>query len=657
MKVLIDVECNALIKPTKIWCIVCKNIDTQEQRIFRNLTEDETERNAFLEYSTKVRTWVGHNFLGYDWPVLHALLGMVDVHIAEHCIDTLIISKLVNYSRVGHSLESYGIEFEYAKGKNSYPDFFKEWSQGLEDYCVRDVEICGKIYDRYRSVVNDPAWNSSIILEHKFQLICNSLTDNGFAFNHIAAQKLLDQITQDLAVLDKDIAEAFPPREVLIREFTPKLTKFGTISRTSVPRSLWPDIHKYEAGQTYQHTRFDDFNPSSHKQIIQVLNEAGWKPEEKTQSHIETERELHRARYDRKEDRALDIRVLSDKLLILRNTGWKVNEHNLSTLPTSAPRQARTIAKRILLEARRRTLVEWLGLVQSDGRIHGRYYGIGAWTHRMAHQSPNTANIPSPLNINGTVKLFGKEMRELWCAPEGRLLVGVDAEGIQLRIFAHYINDPEFIDALVKGKKDDKSDPHSLNQRILGPVCKTRQSAKRFIYALLLGAGMDKLAAILECSKDEAKEGLDRLLQRYTGFADLKRTAIPKDAKRGYFIGLDGRRVPIPGDTQRDREHLAMSGYLQNGEAIVVKRAACRIDEYLVHEKELREWLFVNIVHDELQSEVPLNERIALRVAEIKADAIRTAGEELGLRCPLAGSYWNDDHKRYTIGKDWYVTH
>ena len=189
----------------------------------------------------------------------------------------------------------------------------------------------------------------------------------------------------------------------------------------------------------------------------------------------------------------------------------------------------------------------------------------------MAHQEPNTANIPNEFDTQGHIKLLGKELRSLWQAPKKRLLVGVDAEGIQLRIFAHLIDDKEFTDALVRGKKSDKSDPHSLNQRILGGVCKSRAAAKRFIYALLLGAGLWKLSQILECSDAECREALDRLLQRYTGWAKLKSEDIPRDARRGYFIGLDGRKVSIPGASVGERKHLAMSGYLQNGEALVMK--------------------------------------------------------------------------------------
>lgn len=655
MKVVCDIEANSLHNPTKVWCIVCKDIDTGEVHKFRRVTDDQEALERFRAFSGLVHLWVGHNFLEYDWPVLVRLCGVTSPNISDHCLDTLILSRLVHYSREGgHSIERYGQEFGIEKGK--FNDWTK-WSQEMEDYCERDVEICFRIYRSLLHIITDPQWHSAIQMEHRFQLVVNDLHDFGFAFNSDAGTKLLDSVTLDLRKLDAEIEAAFPPREVLIREFTPKATKFGTISKTSVPRTLWPHIHLYEVDKTYRHTRMEAFNASSHKQLIQVLTEAGWRPEDKTQTHIETERELNRLKYTRKDLRPLDLKKLSDKLEILQRTGWKINEHNLGTLPETAPPPARLLAKRIMLEARRRTLTEWLGLVQDDGRIHGKFLGIGAWTGRMAHQLPNTANIPREFKEDGSPKLLGKEMRSLWIAPKRRLLVGVDAEGIQLRIFAHYINDPEFTDALVKGSKADKSDPHSLNQRILGSACKSRQAAKRFIYALLLGAGPAKLAAILDASASDTKKALDRLLERYTGWTFLRKEVFPKDANRGWFVGLDGRKVPIPGDTQRDREHLCMSGYLQNGEKIIMARAAISIDDQLLTAKRLRHWFFCNLVHDELQSETKNSLDFALKVAKIKADAIRQAGEELGLRCPMAGSYYNDDIKDYTIGTNWYRTH
>jgi DNA polymerase I len=485
----------------------------------------------------------------------------------------------------------------------------------------------------------------SITLEHKFQLVINNLAIVGFNLNVKKASSLLTRVKDELDVLDKDILKEFPPKEILIREFTPKATKFGTISRTSVPRSLHEEIGNYEVGKTYRHTKLVDFNPSSHKQIISVLNDAGWSPTDKTQTHIETERELNRLRYQRKGANELDIETLRVKLKTLEKTGWKVNETNLATLPSSAPSPARALAKRILLESRRRTLTEWLAIAQDDGRIHGRFQGIGAWTHRMAHQAPNTANIPTE------AKLYGNEMRALWCAPKNRLLVGVDAEGIQLRIFAHYIDDPEFTKALVEGKKSDGSDPHSLNQRVLR--AKSRNIAKRFIYAYLLGAGLGKLAQVLETSEDEARSALERLVERYRGLAYLKENIIPSDARRGWFVGLDGRRVAVPGETAGERKHLLMSGYLQNGEAIVMKRATLKWFDLL----KSKNAMLVNLVHDEWQTEVPNNYELALEIAKIQADSLREVGEELKLKCPLAGSYWNDEHKTYTIGTNWSKTH
>lgn len=651
LRVIVDIETNSLIRPSKIWCIVCKEVESGKISIFREPLTNEQEKEKFLKYASKITQWIGHNILGYDYPVLRDLMGLRLSDPAGISLDTLIVSKLVDYSRLnGHSIEAYGEEFNLPKGK--FNDWTK-WSQEMEDYCVRDVEITHRLYSHLLRYSSDPAWQPSIRLEHSFQLVVNDLSHNGFYFNAGKATHLLSRVEVELKKLDDKILAAFPPKEVLVREFTPKLTKFGTISRTSVPRALHHEIHRYECGQTYKHTRLVPFNPSSHKQIIEVLNAAGWQPIDKTQSHIDHERGLRQSLRGTGEG-SRSPSVQGDNLARLKITGWKVNENNLATLPETAPEPARLLAKRILLESRRRTLTEWAGLVSlEDGRIHGRFYGIGAWTHRMAHQRPNTANIPNDLDTQGKVKLLGKELRSLWTCPKKRLLVGVDAEGIQLRIFAHYIDDPEFTKALVEGRKDDKTDPHSLNQRILGSVCKSRAGAKRFIYALLLGAGLGKLSQILECDEQEAKSALDRLLERYAGFAYLKQTTIPRDGKRGWFKGLDGRKVQIPGDTEGQRKHLAMSGYLQNGEAVVMKQATLKWHDRLSDHKAL----LVNFVHDEWQTEVPNNMEIALHVAKVQADSLRIVGEELDLKCPLAGSYWNDDHKDFTIGTNWYQTH
>lgn len=646
MKYVIDIETDSLTNVKHIWLVVVKCIETGEYQYFRNITKDENERERFSWFVSALRperdNLIGHNILGFDCPVLVSTLKLHPEVLPALCLDTLILSKLIDYSRKGHSIEDYGLEFGFEKIK--FKDFSK-YSKEMEEYCVRDVDICERVYLMYARYVSNAKHWPSIVLEHKFQLVVNQLHNNGFGFNVHKAGNLLEGVTAKLEELDKDILDAFPPREILVREFTPKATKFGTISKTSVPRTLWVDIPNYEVGRTYRQTRTEAFNPSSHKQIITVLNEAGWHPVDKTKTHIDAEREFNRGR---KKDP-----VLAAKLVDLKKTGWKINETNLETLPPRAPKAARLLANRILYESRRRTLTEWLDLCSADGRIHGRFYGLGAWTHRMAHQNPNTANIPNEYDTAGKKKLLGKELRSLWSAPKNRLLVGCDAEGIQLRIFAHYINDPEFTDALVRGRKDDKTDPHSLNQRILGSCCKSRAAAKRFIYALLLGAGISKLAEILGCSETEAREALDRLLVRYSGWQQLRENVFPRDAKRGWFEGLDHRKVRIPGDTEGSRRHLCMSGYLQNGEAVCMKLATLKfIDKLKDYDS-----LLVNFVHDEWQVECPNNVGVAVELGKLMSNSLAQVGDDLKLNCPLAGSFYNDDLKDYTIGTNWSVTH
>lgn len=749
MKVIIDIEANGLIDPTEIWCVVCKDVETCHTCVFERLTTDASEAARFREFASSVTCWIGHNLLSYDLRVLN------DLHIytpPDDCDvhDTFVISKLVDYPRQGHSIEAYGEEFGLLKG--DIKDFSRYTPEMLE-YCKRDVDINHKVYLKYKKYIDDSLkekFGRGIPLEQNFQYVVNKMEKNGFYLDVPVVEKLLKKVETRLAELDAAFVSAFPPRLKLIREITPKETKYGTISLTSIPKHLRGDLTVFSVGAPFSYCDWVSFNPGSPKQVVQVLNEAGWRPEEKTDGHKDTEREYNKLKRMRTRPRELDIRMsaLYTALNKLAVHGWKINENNLATLPTTADPAARTLAERILYESRRKTLVEWLSLtrlnikvekksideniakfggtknignenttlspitasrskimidllkskrlnancveennhslsitiipaeqsagysaadaiavldgLRSEGlqssitstRVHGRFSGIGAWTHRMSHQKPNMANIPNEFTLDNSVKLLGKELRQCWRAPKGRLLTGVDAEGIQLRIFAHYVDNAELIHALVSGDKKKKTDPHSYNQGVLGDVCKSRAAAKRFLYALFLGAGNDKLASILECSRGECDLALERLLTQYPGFAILKSDVIPSDARRGWFEGIDGRKVRIPGEDIGTRRHLAMSGYLQNGEAVVMKTAAVIADPQLIQFNSF----IVDIIHDEAQNETPNNLDIALEVANIWDKAIIEAGEIYGLKCPMAGSYIND-HGKYTIGTNWYMTH
>src|SRR6266853_4424806 len=643
MRVAIDIEANGKENPTKIWVICCLDIDTGVLYTFRKVSDDEQERVRFLDFCSNIHCYIGHNIIAYDFVHLQRLLGFHPPNLSySSCIDTFIVSKLNNYSRKSHSLESYGEELNYPK--NLFSDWSK-YSQELEDRCATDTRLNSLVYHSlWNSYIKFSCNQSAISTEQEFQHDCIGLSNNGFGFNTNRCVVLLEKVTKELKELDDDIGRSFPPRLYCIREITPTLTRYGTLHKKDFRWVEDGDLSEFNGGP-FCRCAFKPFNPSSHKQIISVLHTAGWRPTSRTKAHIEALRQRQ---------------TLPSRLAEISKTGWKINEENLSTLPSTAPSPARALAKRILLESRRRTLTEWLGLVEADGRIRGQFLSIGAWTHRMAHQKPNMANIPNSHDLDGKVKLLGSEMRSLFISPKNRLLVGVDAEGIQLRIFAHYIDDEEFTNALVRGRKEDKSDPHSLNQRILGSICKSRAAAKRFIYALLLGAGIGTLSEILGCERTQTENALAKLMERYTGLDYLKRTTIPRDARRGWFTGLDGRRINIPGMDVGERRHLVMSGYLQSGEKIIMSKARLswkkKID--LIFPKEYAIKL-VNFVHDEWQTETPNDLMIAHQVAEIKCQSLVETGVELKLKCPLAGSYGekHNDPRMWTIGSNWKVTH
>lgn len=652
MKVICDIECDSL-SPTKIHLILCKDVDNGQVYTFRPGSNPEDRQN-FLAFAENVSTWVGHNFIGYDASALAQICGCA-IPLSS-IVDTLVVSRLLDADRdKGHSLEAWGGYFGIKKTGLGITDW-SQLTEEMEARCRSDIEINYKLYQHLSKYLISPRWQSAIATEHFTADFCRTLHDNGFSFDYPGARGLLGQIRKELEGLDEELVTAFPPRTKLVREYIPRATKHGTISKTSIPRGS-PDLTAFSVGYPFSVFEWVPFNPGSPPQIVTRLNEAGWSPTEKTKGHKEAEkalRELNRKRRKGPQDHE-EITRLRSRLGEYEAMGWSISEENLKTLPDTAPKAARTLARRLMVSNRASTLETWLKAYNPEtGRIHGSFNHIGAWTGRMSHDKPNMGNIPKFDTKQPHKTPYSDKMRSLWVSSPGRLLIGVDAESIQLRIFGHYIKDEEFIKAIVEGKKEDGTDPHSVNQRALGAPCKSRDDAKTFIYAWLLGAGVGKIAQILGCSKEEAEEAGENFLRRYTGLKFLKEEVIPYDAERGYFEGFDGRFVRIFGGTVDLRRHLCLAGYLQSGESVIMKKAAQIWKPKLAAEK-VPFWP-VNFVHDEWQTETVRDIEVATYVAETQAAAIRQVGLDLALGCPFAGSILNA-HGKLAIGDNWMETH
>lgn len=623
MKYVVDIEANGLHNPTQVWCAVLREVDTGEVYTY-------DYRTNFLGLKERLRdadVIIGHNFIGYDYGVVDRLL---DIRLPRSKVyDTLIVSRLYKFKLDGgHSLENWGRLLGVEKVGLDID--FSRFSEKMINRCITDTHINLLVYNLLKERLDGKGFEEAISVEHDSAWVCRDMGLAGFSFDIDNCQRLRDGLAIKVKELEDLIAKDFPPRAKFIREYNPRLTKYGTISKTSVPRG-WSDLSQLSCDAPFSLIEWQPFNPGSPKQVVERLNEFGWRPTEKTTAHLEAEKQKDK-----------------ERLAHFRTWGWKVNEANLATLPEDAPEGARKLVHWLMLAARVRRLDEWKGLYNpSSGAIHGKFNSIGTWTHRMSHSNPNMGNVSAKKSIkyktkelyDSAVELGGK-MRALWKARDNALLVGCDMEGAHLRILAHYMDDKKFTEALVSGDKEIGTDPHSLNKTLLGHVCQSREVAKTFIFAWLLGAGVKKISEIFGCSLQEAKEASESFIQGYPGLKKLKSEIIPKYAAQGYFPGLDGRLVIC------DDEHLILAGMLQNGEAVIMKHAN-RLWRKELDELGIR-YTQVNFVHDEFQTEVYSLEDAKI-VGEVQAKAIKTIGERFNLRCPLSGEY--------KIGENWLKTH
>jgi DNA polymerase-1 len=315
----------------------------------------------------------------------------------------------------------------------------------------------------------------------------------------------------------------------------------------------------------------------------------------------------------------------------------KVCEENLNTLKEDAPPELQLIKRCKVLKSRSTLIQSYLDACGDDGRVHGQVVSIGAGTHRMAHRNPNSGNIPSK-------GIYGEVCRQMFTVCPGRKLVGCDAANIQFRILAHYLKNDELIDQIVnkdmhyyfsqmyglnpKDREYDSSDHDLVSGRKKGKTC---------TFAIIMGAGVGKIGQILG-SAEKGREAFDNLKKNIKGWTKFHKE-IEYRAGLGYFIGLDGRKVPLKS------AHFGMSSYLQAGEAIIMKRAM--VESFKEIKKKGLDAFQVAVVHDEMQYDCA--EDCAEEVGNILRRHIIEAGEYYKLCCPLDGEY--------VIGNNWLETH
>ena len=577
MQLVFDIETDGL-DPSVIWCLVAQD----EHGKFHHFYEDTLQEG--IKFLQKADRLIGHNILGYDIPVIKKLTG-IDLYQADKIIDTLVLSRLLNPTREGgHSIGKWGPKLGLPK-KDS-----PEWSTFTKEmlsYCERDVDINYKLFN-YLKKESLGFSKECIKLEHKVTHILEQQKRNGFLFNDEEAMFLASELSFKLQETENKVHETFKPIWVDDKMIKPKLKKDGKLSKQGLTVQEYSDIidGKLER-KPFMRRTLQEFNLGSRKQIGQRLQELGWKPNNFTP------------------------------------TGQAIVDENTLKKITHI-KEAQLIADFLLYQKRLAQVHSWIDAVKDDGRVHGSVICTGAITGRMAHRGPNMAQVPAVYSP------YGKECRSCWIVPKGYKLVGIDASGLELRLLAHYMADEDYINEIING------DIHTANQQFAG--LKSRDEAKTFIYALIYGAGDEKIGSIIKGNRADGKRLRERFL---TGLPTLRtlKERVDRAAEKGYLKGLDGRKILLR------HKHAALNTLLQGGGAIAMKKALVILEDNIrLNNLDAK---FVANIHDEWQIQVI--ETQADFVGRLGVEALEKAGDHYKMRCPLTGEY--------KIGDSWYETH
>jgi DNA polymerase-1 len=273
-------------------------------------------------------------------------------------------------------------------------------------------------------------------------------------------------------------------------------------------------------------------------------------------------------------------------------------------------------------------------------RLHTTFSQTGTATGRLSSANPNLQNIPIRTEL-------GREIRAAFIAEPGNVLLAADYSQIELRLLAHFSEDPLLVEAYRRGE-----DIHSLTaQQVFGvpPLMITadhRRRAKVVNFGIVYGLSPFGLAQQLQIEKGEARQFIDAYFNRYKGVRKyLDRTL--EDARREKRVKtLFGRVRPIPDINSKNAnmrgfaERTAMNTPLQGTAADLIKLAMIHIDAEL-RRQGLKSRMLLQ-VHDELVFEVP----------EPEVDVLRTLVHEsmekvYPLKVPLevevgVGPNWRD---------------
>ena len=338
--------------------------------------------------------------------------------------------------------------------------------------------------------------------------------------------------------------------------------------------------------------------------------------------------------------------VLFDELMLpagkKTKTGWSTNADILEKLIGKHPIIGDILEYRMLTKLKSTYADGLLKVISADGRIHTNFRMTVTATGRLSSTEPNLQNIPVRREL-------GAQIRRMFVAAPGCVLVDADYSQIELRLLAHISGDETMQNAFKSGE-----DIHAVTaSQVFGlPLAEVtpaqRSSAKAVNFGIVYGISAFSLAQDIKVSPAEARAYIDAYMQKYHGVREYMDRVIAEAKERGYVETLFGRRRPVPElkasnfNTRSFGERVARNMPIQGTAADIIKLAMVNVRRRL--RAEGLEARLILQVHDELIAECP--EREAERVAALLEEEMERA---VTLSVPLtaeahSGHSWAEAH-------------
>lgn len=302
--------------------------------------------------------------------------------------------------------------------------------------------------------------------------------------------------------------------------------------------------------------------------------------------------------------------VLFDELMLpagkKTKTGWSTNADVLEKLVGKHPIILDILDYRMLTKLKSTYADGLIKVISPDGRIHTNFKMTVTATGRLSSTEPNLQNIP-------VRKELGSEIRKMFVAAPGCVLVDADYSQIELRLLAHISGDETMKNAFLTGE-----DIHAVTaSQVFGiPLDEVtpqqRSHAKAVNFGIVYGISAFSLAQDIGVRPAEAKAYIDAYLEKYHGVREYMERVISEAKANGYVETLFGRRRPLPElkssnfNTRSFGERVARNMPIQGTAADIMKLAMVNAHRRIQAEG-LRSRLILQ-VHDELIAECPEDE-------------------------------------------------